>query len=237
MAVQKSTSYRSLDLTRMMKFLKKAAIAVGLLIVSLALLGHYLVSSTEREMQNSKIIQEISRLEQEGKHRDIFAMLTKDVQNFRDNESALVIKWLVLRAKQGHIPYLHLAALHAAKNLDFKETSRLYAAAHLMSEADALRCNDASAGQAINILENVMNFDTLHKRLSVETRLREMAKSWALEFEETNKDRSVAIWICSHGVNAFSQKSSYLTVGEWGKGREKVRADFASSFASAKQSG
>lgn len=214
---------------RLHKILKCTAVtAIGLAAVVIAL-SLFVYSRQQRLMRESPFIQQITATEQHGDYAELTRNLVQHAATATKGESGLVISWLKMREHDSRFPVLHLLSLYYCREGRTSPSAEWFSAAALVGRVDAARCGDATAGQALTVIEMVHG--PLKQRLNAYPEEKARVARWALEYEEKNKSRPLASWIASHGIRSFGTGAKPLPDAEWEVARQRIRGEFETAFA------
>lgn len=156
---------------------------------------------TASEASAAAFIRGLDVLEAQGKHADAAVDAFKEIPSLSWSGRVELIAWLKARVKDGRMPAMYWIARAYSYNGDGPEAAKWYAAAGLAGRIDAARLTDVSAASAMPAVET--HFAEIKKALKDDAVLRRTALAWALEHEESVKDRKVAGWIAAHGMDSF----------------------------------
>lgn len=172
-------------------------------------------------------------LEAANNHADLAVEVFQNAGTYTKAQRDELIAWFTARNTDSRMPSLFIIAKLREKNGDDEEAMKWLCAAHLTAQLDGLRCTDVSARSAAPAMAR--QFAALAQRQATNLDLRQRANTFALEYEESIKDRMPATWIANHGLAAFKPggagESQWVADEAWQKQRHELRATFGKQFA------
>jgi hypothetical protein len=172
-------------------------------------------------------------LEAANNHADLAVEVFQNTGTYTKLQREELIAWFTARNTDSKLPSLFIIAKLHEKNGDDDEAMKWLCAAHLTAQLDGLRCTDVSARSAAPAMAR--QFAALAQRQVKNPDLRQRANTFALDYEESIKDRKPAAWIANHGLAAFkpgaTNGSQWVTDEAWQKQRQELRATFGKQFA------
>lgn len=166
-------------------------------------------------------VHKLNTLEAQGKHADAALAIFEDSPSLIPTERDEVAAWLKARIKPGRIPAMYWLARLAFLNNDLPQAANWFAAAALSGRIDAARLTDQTAASAVPAIE--AHFSDLKKALAADATLRRAASAWALDFEESTKDRAPAAWIAAHGLAFKGAAPATIPDDQWQTKRQQQR--------------
>ena len=182
---------------------------------------------------SSTFLAHFESLEAANNHADLAVEVFQSAGNYTKVQRDQLITWFTARATDGRMPSLFIIAKLREMNGDDDDAMKWLSAAHLTAQLDGLRCSDVTARSAAPAMAR--QFAALAQRQAKNLDLRRRANTFALDYEDSIKDRKPAIWIANHGLAAFKPASAgaspWVADDAWQKQREELRAAFAKQFA------
>ena len=211
---------------KILKYTLATALGLAAVVVALSL---FLYSRQQRLMRESPFIQQIAVAEQRGDYAELTRTLAEHAGTATKGESGLIVAWLKRREHDSRFPVLHLLSLYYYREGRTSPSAEWFSAAALVGRVDAARCGDATAAQALTVIE--MLHGPIKQRLNAYPEEKARAARWALDYEERNQSRPVATWIASHGIKSFGTGSKPLPDAGREVARQRIRAEFEAAFA------
>ena len=178
---------------------------------------------------DAAIIEELDRLEADGKTPTVVATLMSYFNSANPEDSLEIVTWLESRLSDGNGPYFYFSSLYRSKT----ESAELYHQALpyfvtglLVYRADAARCAYTRSIENLLIVE-----DGFFRPLVVvakQHQQRAALERFALDWEDKLTDRSPAKWICDPVPDATIDASQFMSFTDWLPLRRLVRAQFTS---------
>jgi hypothetical protein len=214
-------------LARSWTVLKYAIAIVLVLIVVIAGIGIYTKKTRDEAKRNSPFIQKLEQTERE--RGNVTKLLFEGLKDVGEDDSRLVVSWLLARQTRGEMPYLYMAGLYSGKSSEDARRIRgleYLAKGMLVYRVDALRCNDTTAPQAIPAFEGSIGLKSIRDSVRTDPNLRQALVARALEYEEKTKNRQRPAWICAKGTKPEPPVSEERMELD----RKAIRQQFEESF-------
>lgn len=137
---------------------------------------------------------------------------------------ASMLPWLRQQAEAGHVP-LQFELSKALASSNPSQALSWFAIARIGATLDAVLCADKTAGSAVSALTMAYG---QYIRLSMTDSGYKTAVEQALQWHEQHPLRPSALWICYHGMGAFTGQVQLIPVSQWinvqHTAKEKIRA-------------
>ena len=221
-------------------FVRTAAVLsviLGLIIAYTTYLEHL----DKELMGRSPLIQEIRKMEADGRYNTIWVKLVNEIHDVSAEDDDLVIKWLKQRLSDGNAPYYYVLSLYYMKKANREGDKSIatkaidyYSAGQLIYRADALRCDDPASVQAVPAVESLFGTsveDIFRKNRDVKL----SSLTWALKQEEKTKNRAPSSWICTQGIKKWTENSGPSPDEQWSEKRQAFRKQYIEFVSKAEQ--
>jgi probable HAF family extracellular repeat protein len=211
-----------------MKIIKILISSFLFLFFSFLIYGIYSINDIKHRMGESEYIQTLNKLESDKNHNEIVLSLFVNFnsKSLAEDDYELVARWLKDRLGSGDAPYFYFFASYDSwdrkSKYSFKHALKYFVAGKIIYRIDAARCNYPESLKAVRYYEREL-FNGFADALHFHKENHEYLFNWALDKEEELKDRPVANWICSEGVNKFKGQYTQLSYEEWQSRRMEIR--------------
>lgn len=143
--------------------------------------------------------------------------------------SPKVTEWLTQNASTIEPPYLYLLA---DKTFDTNKDAAVfwYMAGRLRGYYDGFKCEDTTARSGLSMLPMFApkTAQYIHDNANNENLYGIGIK--VLEWDEKNPSTNSPLWICSHGIQAFSRPVKYIPENKWESVHQEMRNSFKTSL-------
>lgn len=187
----------------------------------LALVGYFLL------LTNS-----FAGIEQESFELDTFVREQRYVELFkklqeREGSPASMLPWLQQHAEAGHVP-VQFEFSKALATQDPSNALKWFAIARVGATLDAVLCEDKTAGSAVSAF--IMAYGQ-YIRSSMTPAGYKIAVEQALQWHNQHPRRPSPLWICSHGMQAFTTGVRLIPESQWTAvqqtTKDKIRASLS----------
>ena len=170
-------------------------------------------------MVNEQAHVQLETLVREQRYNEIAKILAAQA-----GSPASMLPWLRQQAEAGHVP-LQFEFSKALASSEPPQALSWFAIARIGATLDAVLCADKTAGSAVSALTMAYG---QYIRPSMTDSGYKTAVEQALQWHEQHPLRPSALWICSHGMGAFTGQAQLIPVSQWVNvqhtAKEKIRA-------------
>ena len=202
----------------------------------------YMQKLDEDLMGRSPLIQEIRKMEADGRRKEIWIKLVNDIHDVSDDDGDLVINWLKKRLSDGTAPYYYVLSLYYMKKANSEGSKDIatkgidyYSAGKLVYRADALRCSDPASVQTVSAIESALFGTSIEDTLNKHRDLKISSLAWALKQEKKTKNRKPSSWICTQEIKQWTGDGGLSPDELWSVKRQAFRKPYVEFVLKAEQ--